>query len=202
RVTRPSLFLLCLLPLLFLIWRIIDGSIGANPVQAITHATGDWALRLLLVTLAITPLRHVTGWAWLVRLRRMLGLFAYFSAALNFTTYIWLYQYFDWNAIVEDIVKRPYITVGFVALVLMIPLAVTSTRGWVRRLGARWKQLHRLVYPIALCGVLHYLWLVKADLLEPAIYAVVLAGLLLARLPLGRIRERIGGRFRWAVIAR
>lgn len=180
---KPAVFAACLLPLVLLIWRTLDGSIGPNPVEGITHATGDWALRLLLVTLAVTPLRWLSGWTPLARLRRMLGLFAFFYAVLHFTTYLWLDQFFDWQAIVADIAKRPYITVGFAALVLMVPLAVTSTRGWQRRLGARWKQLHRLIYPIGVLAVLHYLWLVKADLLEPAIYAAVLALLLAARMP-------------------
>jgi len=188
---KLALFVFCLLPFVMLIWQTLDGSIGPNPVQALTHATGDWALRLLLVTLAVTPLRRLTGLAWLVRLRRMLGLFAFFYAALHFTTYLWLDQFFDWEAIVEDIAKRPYITVGFAALVGMIPLAITSTKGWLRRLGKRWKMLHRLIYPIAILGVLHYLWLVKADLLEPGIYAAILAALLLVRLPVARLRERI-----------
>jgi sulfoxide reductase heme-binding subunit YedZ len=180
---KPLVFIACLLPLALLLWRVMSGSIGPNPVQAITHDTGDWALRLLLATLAMTPLRRLTGWGWPVQLRRMLGLFAFFYAALHFSTYLWLDQFFDWEAVVADIAKRPYITVGFAALLLMLPLAVTSTRGWQRRLGRNWKRLHRLVYGIGLLGVLHYLWLVKADLLEPAIYAGVLALLLLARLP-------------------
>jgi sulfoxide reductase heme-binding subunit YedZ len=191
-VAKPALFVACLLPLALLVWRVVDGSAGPNPVEAITHATGDWALRVLLATLAVTPLRRLTGWSWLVRLRRMLGLYAFFYAALHFAAYLWLDQFFDWQAIVADIAKRPYITVGFAALVLMVPLAVTSTRGWIRRLGPRWKQLHRLVYTIGVLGVLHYLWLVKADLLEPAIYAAVLAVLLALRLPWG------GWRARWA----
>ncbi len=183
RLVKPAVFAACLLPVVLLIWRTLDGSIGPNPVEGITHATGDWALRLLLVTLAVTPLRRLSGWAPLVRLRRMLGLFAFFYAVLHFITYLWLDQFFDWQAIGADIAKRPYITVGFTALALMVPLAVTSTRGWQRRLGARWKQLHRLIYPIGVLAVLHYLWLVKADLLEPAIYAAVLALLLAARMP-------------------
>lgn len=182
---KPVLFAACLLPLLLLVWRLVDGTVGPNPVEVITHDTGDWALRLLLATLAVTPLRRLTGWPWLVRLRRMLGLFAFCYAMLHFTTYLWLDQFFDWQAILADIAKRPYITVGFAALLLMLPLAVTSTKGWQRRLGARWKQLHRLVYAIGVLAVLHYLWLVKADLLEPAIYAGVLAVLLAARMPWG-----------------
>jgi sulfoxide reductase heme-binding subunit YedZ len=183
RFVKPVLFFACLLPLMLLVWAVVDGSIGPNPVEAITHGTGDWALRLLLMTLAVTPLRRLTGWTWLTRLRRMLGLYAFFYAVLHFTTYLWLDQFFDWQAILADIAKRPYISVGFAALVLMVPLAVTSTRGWIRRLGPRWQRLHRLVYAVGILGVLHYLWLVRADLLEPAIYGLVLAVLLAARLP-------------------
>jgi sulfoxide reductase heme-binding subunit YedZ len=188
---KAVLFIACLLPLVQILWQGVDGRIGPNPVQAITHATGDWALRLLLVTLAVTPLRRLTGWAWLIRFRRMLGLYAFFYAVLHFATYLWLDQFFDWTAIVADIAKRPYITVGFTALVLMLPLAVTSTRGWLRRLGPRWKQLHRLIYPIGILAVLHFLWLVKADLLEPGIYAAVLALLLIVRVPFGRLQQRL-----------
>jgi sulfoxide reductase heme-binding subunit YedZ len=186
RFVKPTLFAVCLLPFALIIWRVLDGSMGPNPVEAITHDTGDWALRLLLATLAVTPLRRLTGWAWLTRLRRMLGLFAFFYAVLHFSTYLWLDQFFDWQAIVADIAKRPYITVGFAALVLMLPLAVTSTKGWIRRLGPRWKELHRAIYVIGVLAVLHYLWLVKADLLEPVLYAGALAGLLAARLPWDR----------------
>jgi sulfoxide reductase heme-binding subunit YedZ len=159
RFVKPTLFAVCLLPFALIIWRVLDGSMGPNPVEAITHDTGDWALRLLLATLAVTPLRRLTGWAWLTRLRRMLGLFAFFYAVLHFSTYLWLDQFFDWQAIVADIAKRPYITVGFAALVLMLPLAVTSTKGWIRRLGPRWKELHRAIYAIGVLAVLHYLWL-------------------------------------------
>ncbi|NBC12703.1 MAG: sulfoxide reductase heme-binding subunit YedZ [Gammaproteobacteria bacterium] len=201
RRVKPALFAACLLPFVLLVWRTLDGSIGPNPVEAITHDTGDWALRLLLVTLAVTPLRRLTGWAWLVRLRRMLGLYAFFYAVLHFTTYLWLDQFFDWQAVVADIAKRPYITVGFAALVLMVPLAVTSTKGWLRRLGYRWKRLHRLVYAIGVLAVLHYLWLVKADWLEPAIYAGVLAVLLAARLPRGGWQCRLAGSDRRGVSA-
>lgn len=202
RVARPATFLLCLLPCVLLLWQTIDGSIGANPVEAITHTTGDWTLRLLLATLAVTPLRRLTGWTWLIRLRRMLGLYAFFYATLHFLTYLWLDQLFDWPAIVEDIAKRPYITVGLLALVAMIPLAVTSTKGWLRRLGPRWKRLHRLVYPISILGVLHYIWLVKADLLEPGIYAAILTLLLLSRVPFRRIRGLIGVRGRTSAAMR
>ncbi|MGD8207673.1 MAG: protein-methionine-sulfoxide reductase heme-binding subunit MsrQ [Thiohalocapsa sp.] len=194
--SKAALFLLCLAPLLLLVWRVVDGRLGANPVEAVVHDTGAWTLRLLLVTLAVTPLRRLTGWASLVRFRRMLGLFAFFYGLLHFTAYLWLDRALDWPTIIDDIAKRPYITVGFAALILMVPLAVTSTKGWLRRLGPRWKRLHRLVYPIAVLGVLHYLWLVKADLLEPGIYAGILGLLLLARAPLRRLRPDLGPRLR------
>lgn len=179
---KPLVFLLCLLPLALLLWDGFHDALGANPIETITHRTGDWALRLLLVTLAVTPARRLLGWGWALRLRRMLGLFAFFYASLHFLTWLVLDQFFDWEAILKDIAKRPYITVGFSAYVLLIPLAVTSTKGMMRRLGRRWVQLHRLVYLIAVLGVLHYLWLVKADYLQPVIYALVLAILLGLRL--------------------
>lgn len=196
RVGKPLIFLLCLLPLGLLLWQGVDGTIGPNPVETLLHTTGNWALRLLLVTLAVTPIRQLTGWAWLIRLRRMLGLFAFFYALLHVITYLWLDQFFAWSAIFEDIVKRPYIMVGFAAFLMLIPLAVTSTRGWIRRLGRRWKQLHRLVYLIAILGVVHFLWLVKADLREPLINAAILTALLAVRVPwralLGRLRDWVG----------
>jgi sulfoxide reductase heme-binding subunit YedZ len=166
-----------------LIARGASGALGPNPVEAITHFTGDWTLRILLLTLAVTPLRRLTGQAWIVRYRRMLGLFTFFYAVLHVATYLWLDRYFDLGSIAEDVLKRPYITVGFAAFVLMVPLAITSTQGWIRRLGRRWKTLHRAVYVIGVLGVLHFLWLVKADLLEPAIYGVILAVLLGLRVP-------------------
>jgi sulfoxide reductase heme-binding subunit YedZ len=180
---KPLVFLLCLVPLGVLVAGAVAGDLGANPVEAITHTTGDWALRLLLLTLAMTPLKRLIGRPWPIRFRRMLGLFAFFYAALHLLTYLWLDQGFDGQAIIEDVVKRPYITLGFAAFVLLVPLALTSTRGMVRRLGRRWQTLHRAVYAVGILGVLHYLWLVKADLLEPALYALALAVLLAARLP-------------------
>jgi methionine sulfoxide reductase heme-binding subunit len=191
RYGKPLVFLLCLVPLGVLIARGASGGLGPNPVEAITHFTGDWTLRLLLVTLAVTPLRRLTGLAWILRFRRMLGLFAFFYAVLHFTTYLWLDRFFDVGTIAEDVLKRPYITVGFAAFVLMVPLAVTSTQGWIRHLGRRWKTLHRAVYAIGVLGVLHYLWLVKADLLEPGIYAVILAVLLVSRVPWPRVMRGI-----------
>ena len=177
--------LLCLLPLLRLVGLGFSGELGANPIEFITRSTGTWTLVGLLVTLSVTPLRRLTGRADLVRYRRMLGLFAFFYACLHFVTYVWLDQFFDPGAIARDIVKRPFITAGFTAFVLLLPLAVTSTHTMMRRLGRRWQQLHRLVYVIALLGVIHFLWLVKKDLTEPLTFGAVLALLLTLRLPWG-----------------
>jgi methionine sulfoxide reductase heme-binding subunit len=196
RYGKPLVFLLCLVPFGVLIARGASGALGPNPVEAITHFTGDWTLRLLLATLAITPLRRLTGQVWLVRYRRMLGLFAFFYAVLHVTTYLWLDRFFDLGTIAEDVLKRPYITVGFAAFVLMVPLAITSTQGWIRRLGRRWKTLHRAVYAIGVLGVLHYLWLVKADLLEPVIYGVILAVLLGMRVPWRDLAVRLRSAWR------
>ena len=180
---KAAVFAACLIPLALLTWRAVSGGLGANPIEYITHSTGWWTLTFLLITLLVTPLRRLTGLNWLLRLRRMLGLFAFFHVCLHFTTYIWLDQFFDWMSIVKDIAKRPFITVGFSAFVLLIPLAATSTNGMVKRLGARrWQLLHRLVYAIAMLGVVHYWWLVKKDITEPVIFAVLLAILLGARL--------------------
>ncbi|MEM7293720.1 MAG: protein-methionine-sulfoxide reductase heme-binding subunit MsrQ [Pseudomonadota bacterium] len=179
---KPTVFIVCLLPFIGLIYDAVTQSLGANPVEAITHETGEWALRFLLITLCATPLQRWRKWSWPVRIRRMLGLYAFFYAALHFTTYFWLDQFFDWQAMLIDIVKRPYILVGFLAFILLIPLAATSNRFMIRKLGRQWKSLHALVYPIAVLVLLHYVWLVKADLLEPAIYLGVLLVLLSVRL--------------------
>ena len=183
KVAKPVLFILCLLPLTILIVNAVSNRLGANPIEAITHFTGIWALRFLLITLAITPLRRLTRINQLISYRRMLGLFAFFYVCLHFLTYVVLDHFFDWHAIGQDIIKRPYITVGFLAFVLLIPLAVTSTNNMVRRLGSKWRQLHHLIYPVGILAILHFLWLVKADLLEPAIYGLILLGLLILRLP-------------------
>jgi methionine sulfoxide reductase heme-binding subunit len=183
RYGKPLLFTLCLLPLASLIWQIATDRLGANPVEEVLHDTGSWALRLLLVTLAVTPLRRLTGYGWLVRFRRMLGLFVFFYATLHLAVYLVLDRTLDWGEVLTDLTERPYITVGFAAFVLLVPLAVTSTRGWQRRLRHRWQWLHRTVYLIAILGVLHFAWLVKADLLEPLIDAAVLTLLLALRLP-------------------
>jgi sulfoxide reductase heme-binding subunit YedZ len=194
---RTTVFTLAMLPLLALIYRATAGALGANPVESILRSLGTWTLVLLLATLSITPLRWLTGWAWLLRLRRMLGLYSFFYALLHVVAFVWLDHWFEWPAIVADVVKRPYLTFGFVAFVLMIPLAATSTHAMVRRLGGRqWQQLHRLVYIIAVLGVLHYWFhkLAKNDIAEPAIYAAMLGVLLGARLIHWRVaRRRPGG---------
>jgi sulfoxide reductase heme-binding subunit YedZ len=180
---KVVVFLACLGPLGHLLWRYHAEDLGANPIEVITHATGDWTLRFLLITLAITPLRKLSRQPWLIRFRRMLGLFAFFYGCLHFTTYIWLDQFFDWANMLKDVQKRPFITAGFTGFVLMIPLALTSTSWAVRTLGGkRWQWLHRLIYASATAGVIHFLWLVKKDISEPLIYAGVLALLLLYRL--------------------
>ena len=172
-------FALALLPLARLVAAFFLDRLGANPIELITRSTGTWTLTFLLITLAITPLRQLTGWHWLLRLRRMLGLFVFFYVCLHFSTFIWFDQFFDWPAIWKDILKRRFIWIGFGAFLLLIPLAATSTNAAVRRLGAPgWQRLHRLVYVIAICGVVHYWWLVKKDLTQPVIYACVLTALL------------------------
>ena len=181
---KIGIFAAALAPLTALVFSGFTGGLGANPVETITHTTGDWTLRLLLATLAITPLRHITGWVWLTRLRRMVGLFAFFYLMLHFTTYAVLDASLDLAYVFEDVADRLYITAGFAAFVMLVPLAATSTNAMVRRLGPlRWRRLHRLVYAAGICGALHYLWLVKADIREPLVYAGILAVLLAARLP-------------------
>jgi methionine sulfoxide reductase heme-binding subunit len=179
---KPAVFLACLIPFGQLAYKAYAGDLGVNPIETITHFTGDWALIFLLVTLSVTPLRKISGWNGLIKFRRMLGLFAFFYALLHFSTYIVLDHFFDFQRITKDIVKRPYVTIGFIGFVLMIPLAITSTAAMVRRLGKRWQKLHRLVYISAIAGVIHFYWLVKADIRRPLQYATVLALLLGFRL--------------------
>ncbi len=191
RVLKPAAFLLALLPAGVLLRDFLADGLGANPIETITHRTGIWTLTFLMITLAVTPVRRLLGVGALVQMRRMLGLFAFFYASLHFLTYVVLDQFFAWGAIVEDIAKRPYITVGFASFVLLIPLAATSTDAMVRRLGGkRWQRLHRLVYVAAAGGVLHFLWQVKADTRRPFIYGVVLVVLLAFRLRRRRRRRR------------
>jgi sulfoxide reductase heme-binding subunit YedZ len=180
---KPAVFAAALLPFVWLAWRVFTDDLGTNPIETLNRYTGDWTLRFLLITLAVTPLRKLSGWHWLMRLRRMLGLYAFFYACLHFLSWIWIDQYFDLDSIVADIAKRPFITLGFACFVMLIPLAATSTNAMVRRLGGRrWQRLHRLVYFIAAGGVLHYLWLVKSDIREPLLYGLILMALLGYRL--------------------
>jgi sulfoxide reductase heme-binding subunit YedZ len=181
KFAKPLVFVLCLLPLASIVWRIFFGDLGANPVETITHSTGDWTLRFLLITLAISPFRKWFGLSALIRFRRMLGLYVFFYACCHFSIWFIADHSFDFREMFEDIVKRPYITIGFSALLLLVPLAVTSNNAMVRKLGRNWKKLHQLVYAIVLLGVLHFLWLVKADYLEPGIYAMIAGILLLQR---------------------
>jgi sulfoxide reductase heme-binding subunit YedZ len=178
---KPLLFMLCLVPVFSLVWNAFYGDLGANPVEAITHQTGDWALRFLLITLAISPLRQWFGLAVLMRFRRMLGLTVFFYACCHFMIWLVADHSFDFADMFEDIIDRPYITLGFSALLLLIPLAVTSNQAMVRRLGKGWKKLHKLTYLIAILVILHFIWQVKADYLEAGIYAVIAIGLLLQR---------------------
>src|SRR5690349_4980046 len=182
RYLKVAVFLACLVPLGLLGWDAYTQNLGANPIEKITHTTGDWTLRFLLITLSVTPLRKLLGVPAFIKFRRMLGLFAFFYATLHFLTYIWLDKFFNLHEILADVAKRKFITIGFTAFVLLIPLALTSTAGWIRRLGGkRWQALHRLIYLAAIAGVIHYLWLVKADIRRPVQYGILLAILLLYR---------------------
>ena len=175
RALKPTVFLACLIPFGQLAYNAYAGDLGANPIEFITHFTGDWTLIFILASLSVTPLRKLSGWNRLIKFRRLLGLFAFFYAVLHFSTYLVLDHFFDFHAIVKDVIKRPYITAGFTGFVLMIPLVVTSTAGMIRRLGKRWQQLHRLVYVIAIVGVIHFYWLVDAGIRRPVLYGACLA---------------------------
>jgi sulfoxide reductase heme-binding subunit YedZ len=182
-LAKAVVFLLCLVPALRLLWSFHKDALGPNPVENITHTTGDWTIYFLLITLSITPLRRLLNQPSLIGFRRMLGLFAFFYGCLHLTTYLWLDQSFDWSGIWKDIYKRPYITAGFTGWALMVPLALTSTAWSIRKLGGkRWQQLHRLIYFSALAGVVHYYWLVKSDVRLPLLYASILLVLLFYRL--------------------
>lgn len=196
RLARLLVWAGCLAPLVLLVLRTLHGALGANPIEFLERALGDWSLRLLLLSLAMTPLRSFTGWLWPLKLRRTVGLWAYAYICLHVAVYI----VFDLNILepaqalaqlAEDLVKRLYITAGFAAWLFLLPLAITSTDRWQRRLGRRWKALHRLVYPAAVLGVLHYVWLVKKDLREPLLYAAILAVLLLWRWPWPKVHSAI-----------
>ena len=194
RLTKIVLFSAALIPLGRLVWKALHDGLGANPIEVITHSTGDWTLILILTTLSITPLRQLTRQYWLIGGRRMIGLFAFFYGCLHFLTYIWLDKFFDVHEMLKDIAKRPFITVGFSAFVLLIPLALTSTAGSIRRLGGKnWQRLHRLIYLTGILGVVHYYWLVKADKHKPLEYGFVLGVLLLYRVAIwvSQSRKRI-----------
>jgi len=209
--TKALLFVLCLLPFAHLavalayvlqpdlstgLWRFLVPSLPPNPLDFFTHLTGDWTIRLIVITLAITPLRKLLGVPDLIRFRRPLGLFAFFYGCLHFLTYLWFDKLFDLHEIWKDVAKRPFITAGFTAFVLMVPLALTSTKGWIRRLGGRrWQRLHRLIYVTAIAAVVHYYWLVKSDVRLPLLYGALVAVLLVYRLVVSlmrRARERAG----------
>lgn len=194
---RIAVFLACLGPLARLVWLYRQNELGANPIEFITLSTGTWTLVFLLSTLSITPLRRLTGQAWLISFRRMLGLFAFFYGCLHLTIFVWLDKFFDWQDMIDDVTKRSFITFGAAALTLMIPLALTSTNAWVRRLGGkRWQAVHRLIYASGILGCVHFWWKVKADHTEPGIYAGILTVLLGYRLlhwawPLLKARQRV-----------
>ncbi len=180
---KVVVFPLCLAPLALLMWKAAQAKLGANPIEAITHSTGDWTIRFLLITLAVTPLRKLTGQPWLIRFRRMFGLFAFFYGCLHFLTYIWLDQGFNVHSMTKDVYKRPFITLGFTAFVLLAPLAVTSTRKMIQRLGGRrWQWLHRLIYVSAIAAIVHFTWAMKKDIHRPIEYGIVLGVLLGYRL--------------------
>ena len=191
---KVALFILCLIPAAQLAYQAYTGDLGVNPIETITRFTGSWALIFLLASLAVTPLRRLSGRNELIKFRRMLGLFAFLYASLHFATYLGLDLFFDFRAIGNDILKRPYITAGFLAFVVMAPLAITSTAAMIRRLGKRWQKLHRLVYLAATAGVIHFYWLVKADIRRPVQYGAVLALLLGFRLVM-KWRPRIAAKF-------
>lgn len=180
-VFKPIVFILCLSPLAALAWGFYYNELGANPFEVLTRDTGEWTLRFLLLTLFMTPLKRLTASAWPLRFRRMLGLFAFFYVCVHLLTYIWLDHFFDWEEIFTDILKRPYITFGMLAFILLIPLALTSNKYMIKRLGKRWKSLHKLVYLIAVLGLLHFILLVKADLKEPIFYFILLLALFVMR---------------------
>ena len=179
RLIKPILFIACLLPFVSLVVRLVQSNLGFNPVEILTHETGQWSLRFLLITLAISPVKELTGMKWLIRLRRMIGLYSFFYVVLHFSVYFIWDQGLSISYVIEDIIQRPYITVGFVSLLLMIPLAITSANKIRQKLAKYWTQIHYLTYPAALFAILHFLWLTKADYLEPGIYTAIF-GVLMA----------------------
>jgi len=185
RAFKVMVFLLCLGPVAVLTWKGFHDLLGANPIDVITRTTGRWTLNFLLITLAITPLRRISGMPWMIRFRRMVGLYAFFYGSLHLMTYVWLDKFFDVHEMLHDIIKRRFITAGLTAWALMLPLALTSTTGWIRRLGGkRWQKLHRLIYFSAAAGVIHFIWLVKADLRKPLTYGAIWAVLIAYRMTL------------------
>ena len=191
-IFKPAVFVVCLVPMVWLVWDTFAGNLSANPIEDIRNRTGIWTLRFLMITLSVTPLRRIIGWPSLIRFRRMLGLFAFFYAFVHFITYIWLDQAFAWDEIVKDMIsKRPFILSGVASFVLLIPLAITSTKKWIGRLGGkRWQMIHRLIYLSAGLGVLHYYWRVKLDIARPLAYGAVLAVLLGLRLTVAAVYDR------------
>jgi sulfoxide reductase heme-binding subunit YedZ len=188
---KLPVFLLCLVPLGQLIWRALHHHLTANPIEYITHQTGDWTLIFIVITLSVTPARKILRAPELIRFRRMLGLFAFFYGFLHFGTWVGLDKFFDWTDMIADVRKRPFITAGFTGFVLMIPLAITSTAGWIRRLGGkRWLALHRLIYASAVAGVVHYYWLVKSDVRKPLCYAALVTVLLALRVGMWLLARR------------
>jgi methionine sulfoxide reductase heme-binding subunit len=187
---KPALFITCLIPVMLLVWGVFNDGLGTNPVETMTHETGRWALRFLLITLCITPLRRILHQPWLIKFRRMLGLYAFFYACLHLITYVWFDQYFDWSEILLDIPKRPFITIGFTAFLLLLPLAITSTNAMQRRLKKRWLTIHKLVYIIPILVIIHFIWSLKADYSEPFMYAIIFVLLMLIRLSFKLMPDR------------
>jgi sulfoxide reductase heme-binding subunit YedZ len=182
RALKVPVFLCCLGPAFVVTWKGLHDGLGANPIDVITRSTGKWTLTFLLITLSVTPVRKLSGLTWLIRFRRMLGLFAFFYGSLHLMTYVWLDKFFNFPEMLHDIAKRRFITAGMTAWLLMLPLALTSTTGWIRRIGGkRWQKLHRLIYFSAAAGVIHFIWLVKADLRSPFTYGSILIALLAYR---------------------
>ncbi|NQV13834.1 sulfoxide reductase heme-binding subunit YedZ [bacterium] len=188
KIFKSTVFTAALLPVAYLIFGLVGDKLGANPIETLLHKTGFWTLTFLMITLSVSPVRKLSNWNKIIKFRRMLGLFAFFYACLHFTIYLGLDRQFEWQEIVEDLSKRPYITIGFTALVMLVPLAITSTKGWIRKLGKRWQKLHRLIYVIATAGVVHFWWLVKKDITEPLIFALILSLLMTFRLALLKIK--------------
>ena len=190
-VLKSAIWLCCILPLAWLLWHLFTDQLGANPLEVVIRRLGEWGLQLLLVTLCMTPLRDLSNESWPIQLRRLLGLWSFAYLCMHFLTYLWVDQFFDWQEIGKDIVKRPFITVGMLAMAGLIPLAVTSTRSMQRRLGGHWKRLHRLIYLIVPLGTLHFFWLVKADTLRPIIFALCVALLLGYRVLRVQLQSRL-----------